>query len=239
MRSRKEDNLVRRQLWLEQCAWANRRVMTISELRLWSALKARQLGVQFRREVPLLTCAHKREHVPSINSASCSEAESSRRHHLPAICRTARASRTVRLIWGRSQGPRRNSKIARAARASPAERVTAIAFSAEVAAQEQAPFARDRLSPRTRAGEATRTSTERRSVGVTTRMGSARCHVSAGYCDRCVRRSRSPNPVWRLQLTYTANGELKTKTSSSSGAATLCEYDRWAICSPSDCLAAP
>jgi len=35
-------------------AWANRRVMTPSELRLWSALKARQLGVQFRREVPLL-----------------------------------------------------------------------------------------------------------------------------------------------------------------------------------------
>jgi very-short-patch-repair endonuclease len=33
--------------------WANRRVMTPSELRLWSALKARQLGVQFRREVPL------------------------------------------------------------------------------------------------------------------------------------------------------------------------------------------
>ena len=53
MRSRKEDNLNRKQLWLEQCAWANRRVMTASELRLWSALKARQLGVQFRREVPL------------------------------------------------------------------------------------------------------------------------------------------------------------------------------------------
>jgi len=30
--------------------------MTPSELRLWSALKARQLGVQFRREVPLLGC---------------------------------------------------------------------------------------------------------------------------------------------------------------------------------------
>ncbi len=54
MRDRKADNLVRMQLWLEQCAWANRRVMTPSELRLWSALKARQLGVQFRREVPLL-----------------------------------------------------------------------------------------------------------------------------------------------------------------------------------------
>jgi very-short-patch-repair endonuclease len=53
MRSRKEDNLVRKQLWLEQCAWANRRVMTASEVRLWSGLKARQLGVQFRREVPL------------------------------------------------------------------------------------------------------------------------------------------------------------------------------------------
>ena len=54
MRSRKEDNLVRRQLWLEQCAWANRRTMTPSELRLWLALSARKLGVQFRREVPLL-----------------------------------------------------------------------------------------------------------------------------------------------------------------------------------------
>ncbi|HET7541123.1 MAG TPA: DUF559 domain-containing protein [Polyangiaceae bacterium] len=53
MRDRKADNLVRKQLWLEQCAWANRHVMTPSELRLWSALKARQLGVQFRREVPL------------------------------------------------------------------------------------------------------------------------------------------------------------------------------------------
>ena len=54
MRDRKEDNLVRKQLRLEQCAWANRRVMTPSELRLWSALSARKLGVQFRREVPLL-----------------------------------------------------------------------------------------------------------------------------------------------------------------------------------------
>ena len=53
MRDRKADNLIRRQLWLEQCAWANRQVMTPSELRLWSALKARQLGAQFRREVPL------------------------------------------------------------------------------------------------------------------------------------------------------------------------------------------
>jgi very-short-patch-repair endonuclease len=53
MRDRKADNLLRRQLWLEQCAWANRRAMTASELRLWSALKARQLGVQFRRQLPL------------------------------------------------------------------------------------------------------------------------------------------------------------------------------------------
>ena len=53
MRDRKADNLVRKQLWLEQCAWANRQVLTPSEARLWSALKARQLGVQFRREVPL------------------------------------------------------------------------------------------------------------------------------------------------------------------------------------------
>jgi hypothetical protein len=54
MRDRKSDNRVRKQLRLEQCAWANRRTMTPSELRLWSALKARKLGVQFRREVPLL-----------------------------------------------------------------------------------------------------------------------------------------------------------------------------------------
>jgi very-short-patch-repair endonuclease len=54
MRSRKEDNLVRKRLWLEQCASATRRTMTPSELRLWSALSARKLGVQFRREVPLL-----------------------------------------------------------------------------------------------------------------------------------------------------------------------------------------
>jgi len=56
MRDRKADNNTRKQLWLEQCAWANRRVMTPSELRLWSALSARKLGVQFRREVPLLGC---------------------------------------------------------------------------------------------------------------------------------------------------------------------------------------
>ena len=56
MRDRKADNKTRKQLWLEQCAWANRRVMTPSELRLWSALSARKLGVQFRREVPLLGC---------------------------------------------------------------------------------------------------------------------------------------------------------------------------------------
>jgi very-short-patch-repair endonuclease len=53
MRSRKEENQARKQLWLEQCAWVNRRVLTPSEARLWSALSARQLGVQFRREVPL------------------------------------------------------------------------------------------------------------------------------------------------------------------------------------------
>ena len=54
MRSRKEDNLVRKQLRLEQFAWANRQELTPSEARLWSALRARKLGVQFRREVPLL-----------------------------------------------------------------------------------------------------------------------------------------------------------------------------------------
>lgn len=53
MRDRKADNLIRKQLRLEQCAWANRQELTASEARLWSALKARQLGVQFRREVPL------------------------------------------------------------------------------------------------------------------------------------------------------------------------------------------
>ena len=53
MRDRKADKRVRRQIWLEQCAWANRRVVTPSEARLWSALSARKLGVQFRREVPL------------------------------------------------------------------------------------------------------------------------------------------------------------------------------------------
>ncbi|HWZ91901.1 MAG TPA: endonuclease domain-containing protein [Polyangiaceae bacterium] len=53
MRSRNEENQVRKQLRLEQCAWVNRRAMTPPELRLWSALRARQLGVQFRRQVPL------------------------------------------------------------------------------------------------------------------------------------------------------------------------------------------
>jgi very-short-patch-repair endonuclease len=53
MRDRKADNLTRKQLRLELCAWVNRQELTFSEARLWSALKARQLGVQFRREVPL------------------------------------------------------------------------------------------------------------------------------------------------------------------------------------------
>ena len=53
MRDRKADHLIRKQLRLEQCAWTNRQEPTPSEARLWSALKARQLGVQFRREVPL------------------------------------------------------------------------------------------------------------------------------------------------------------------------------------------
>ncbi|HKO48281.1 MAG TPA: hypothetical protein VJV79_11185 [Polyangiaceae bacterium] len=53
MRDRKADNLVRKQLRLEQCAWANRQELMASEARLRSALKARQLGVQFPREVPL------------------------------------------------------------------------------------------------------------------------------------------------------------------------------------------
>ena len=53
MRDRKEENRVRKQLRLEQCAWANRRVLTESEARLWSALSGRKLGVQFRRQLPL------------------------------------------------------------------------------------------------------------------------------------------------------------------------------------------
>jgi very-short-patch-repair endonuclease len=53
MRDRKEENQVRKQLRLEQCAWANRRALTESEARLWSALGGRKLGVQFRRQVPL------------------------------------------------------------------------------------------------------------------------------------------------------------------------------------------
>jgi len=53
MRDRKTENAVRQQLKLEQCAWLNRRVLTASEARLWSALSARKLGVQFRRQVPL------------------------------------------------------------------------------------------------------------------------------------------------------------------------------------------
>jgi len=51
MRDQKADHLVQKQLWLEQCAWVNRRALT--EARLWSALRARQLGVQFRRQMPL------------------------------------------------------------------------------------------------------------------------------------------------------------------------------------------
>ena len=47
------NNAAQKQLRLEQCIWANRRVMTPSELRLWEVLKARKMGVLFRREVPL------------------------------------------------------------------------------------------------------------------------------------------------------------------------------------------
>jgi very-short-patch-repair endonuclease len=53
MRSRKEENQARKQLMLEQYAWANRHALTPSEARLWPALSARKLGVQFRRQVPL------------------------------------------------------------------------------------------------------------------------------------------------------------------------------------------
>jgi very-short-patch-repair endonuclease len=53
MRDRRENNRVQRQLRLEQFAWQNRRALTESEARLWSALSARRLGAQFRRQVPL------------------------------------------------------------------------------------------------------------------------------------------------------------------------------------------
>lgn len=53
MRDRKDNNRVRREQRLEQYAWCNRRAMTESEARLWSALSARKLGVQFRRQVPI------------------------------------------------------------------------------------------------------------------------------------------------------------------------------------------
>ena len=53
MRDRKQCNLARRQLRLEQHAWAHRQLLTPSEVRLWLALRGRALGVQFRRQVPL------------------------------------------------------------------------------------------------------------------------------------------------------------------------------------------
>jgi very-short-patch-repair endonuclease len=53
MRTRKVENLVQKQLHLEQRAWVNRWCLTESEARLWSVLRARKLGVQFRRQAPL------------------------------------------------------------------------------------------------------------------------------------------------------------------------------------------
>jgi very-short-patch-repair endonuclease len=53
MRDHKENQRVQRQLRLEQFAWQNRRALTESEARLWSALRGRRLGAQFRRQVPL------------------------------------------------------------------------------------------------------------------------------------------------------------------------------------------
>jgi len=38
---------------LQQIAFEHRQAPTVSEQKLWSALRARQLGVQFRRQVPL------------------------------------------------------------------------------------------------------------------------------------------------------------------------------------------
>jgi very-short-patch-repair endonuclease len=43
----------RRHAQLEAYAWRNRQVLTDSEAVLWEALRKRQLGVQFRRQVPL------------------------------------------------------------------------------------------------------------------------------------------------------------------------------------------
>jgi len=44
---------VARQVELEQYGWRNRAAPTQSEARLWEALRGNQLGVQFRRQVPL------------------------------------------------------------------------------------------------------------------------------------------------------------------------------------------
>jgi very-short-patch-repair endonuclease len=41
---------VQTELWLEQCAWRNRRALTASEARLWARLSGSQLGVGFRRQ---------------------------------------------------------------------------------------------------------------------------------------------------------------------------------------------
>ena len=43
----------RRQVELEQRAWHHHQALTPSEARPWRALRSRQLGVQFRRQVPL------------------------------------------------------------------------------------------------------------------------------------------------------------------------------------------
>ena len=44
---------LRRQVQLDQYAWRNRQAPTESEARLWAALRGCQLGVWFRRQVPL------------------------------------------------------------------------------------------------------------------------------------------------------------------------------------------
>lgn len=43
----------RRRAQLDEYAWRHRQVLTDSEAVLWEALRRRQLGVQFRRQVPL------------------------------------------------------------------------------------------------------------------------------------------------------------------------------------------
>src|SRR5258706_11821368 len=53
-------------LRLQQFSSANRASLTRSERLLWERLKCRQLGVQFRRQVPLLGCFIADFFAPSV-----------------------------------------------------------------------------------------------------------------------------------------------------------------------------